>query len=316
MEDIAQIEYDIEAEAAWFESVEARPPLDESRARPEVENILLSCEDCMETMANLPDGLLHAVVTDPPYGMNLGGAKWDASIPSTAVWREVLRVMKPGGMLIAASHARTYHQLGTILELAGFEVIDMIHWTYDRSFPAGRTVGGEWHTVMKRAHEPWAVARAPLGVVEYPGKKKVRTRKRGLQEVFDAHGTGAFRVRGNGQGKGWATNSIAASKPSASERALGLDPAVVRGDGNFVKAQANPHMTVKPIGLMRRLVRLVASPGDWVMDPFMGSGTTGVACMAEGMNFVGAEMDPTFAAIAQDRIEYAYQAPDLVPPAV
>ena len=76
----------------------------------------------------------------------------------------------------------------------------------------------------------------------------------------------------------------------------------------------NNHPTLKPIGLMRRLVRLVAEPGDIILDPFAGSGTTGIACMAEGVNFVGFELDPQYFDMMQNRVGWAFNNPEEVPP--
>jgi len=71
------------------------------------------------------------------------------------------------------------------------------------------------------------------------------------------------------------------------------------------------HMTEKPVSLMRELVWLFSFPSDCVLDPFMGSGTTGVACAKLGRKFIGIEIEPKYFAIACRRIEAAYKQPDL-----
>lgn len=287
-----------------------------SNARHNV-GIFLYPTDCMQMLAGTDTASVDAVVTDPPYGMDIAGKKWDASVPSVKIWREVLRVLKPGGLMIAASHARTYHQLATVVELAGFEIVDMLFWTYSQSFPAGKNLGDEWQSLLKRAHEPWVVARAPLAVVDVPGKRPGKTKKKalGIQGTHDLHGTAGFRVVGNGQdGMKWASNAIKSKKPDAKERGLGLNPSAIQaGTGKMSADQPNAHPTVKPISLMRRIVRLVAEPGDIVMDPFAGSGTTGMACMSEGISFVGAEMDLASFDVFQQRVEFAWHNPDKVP---
>ena len=68
------------------------------------------------------------------------------------------------------------------------------------------------------------------------------------------------------------------------------------------RGRGNNHATVKPIDLMRYLVRLVTPPGGIVLDPFCGSGTTGIACVAEGFDFIGCELSPEYAEIARRRI--------------
>lgn len=289
-----------------------------SKGNPDV-GIFLYPTDCMDMLANTDTASIDAVVTDPPYGMDIAGKKWDASVPGVKVWREVLRVLKPGGIMVAASHARTYHQLATVVELAGFEIIDMLFWTYSQSFPAGKNLGDDIQTLLKRAHEPWVVARAPLATVQVPGKRpgKTKTKKLGLQATHDLHGTAGFHVVGNGQdGLKWASNAIKAKKPDRSERSLGLNPQAIQpGTSTLTGDQPNPHPTVKPISLLRRIVRLVAGPGDIVLDPFAGSGTTGMACMSEGISFLGAEMDPASFDLFQQRVEFAWHNPDKLPPA-
>jgi site-specific DNA-methyltransferase (adenine-specific) len=289
-----------------------------SKGNPDV-GIFLYPTDCMEMLAATDTATIDAVVTDPPYGIKIAGKKWDDRVPGVPVWREVLRVLRPGGMLIAASHAKTYHQLATVVELAGFEIVDMLFWTYSQSFPAGKNLGDEWQSLLKRAHEPWVVARAPLAVLDVPGKRPGKTKKKklGIQETHDLHGTAGFRVVGNGQeGMKWASNAIKAKKPDDAERSLGLDPnAIQAGTGKMSADQPNAHPTVKPISLMRRIVRLVAEPGDIVMDPFAGSGTTGMACMSEGISFLGSEMDLASFDIFQQRVEFAWHNPDKLPDA-
>lgn len=293
---------------------------DPATMHPGTSYVSIGFGDCMTGMRDIPEGSVHAVVTDPPYGMGIDGKKWDAEVPGAALWKEVLRTLKPGGIAIAASHARTYHRLATAMEDAGFEIIDMFSWQYSKAFPAGKKLDDNgWRSLLRRSHEPWVVARKPLPVVETLTKTGRKSKKKlGIQATFDLHGTAGFWVNGNGlDGKKWAANSVLVEKPLRAERDLGLDAGDVkegttrRGKsksiGGGVAAQANNHSTVKPIALMRRLVRLVAGDGDLVMDPFSGSGTTGMACMAEGMNFIGFEMDHGSYDLLQQRVEHAHR---------
>jgi site-specific DNA-methyltransferase (adenine-specific) len=77
-----------------------------------------------------------------------------------------------------------------------------------------------------------------------------------------------------------------------------------KGHGNSIRHLKNFHPTVKPVALMRYLVRLVTPPNGIVLDPFNGSGTTGVACKLEGINYVGLELDAEYCKIAQARIDF------------
>jgi DNA modification methylase len=91
--------------------------------------------DCLEVMAMLPDNSVDSIVTDPPYGLSFMGKKWDYDVPSEAIWREALRVLKPGGHLLAFAGTRTQHRMAVRIEDAGFEIRDMIAWVYGSGFP-------------------------------------------------------------------------------------------------------------------------------------------------------------------------------------
>lgn len=161
--------------------------------------------DCAEVMKTLPDCSVDAIVTDPPYGLTQGkkggsgeasvnlntpqgrarvttgfmGMKWDADVPPVEVWIECLRVLKPGGYLLAFAGTRTQHRMCTRIEDAGFEIRDMIAWLYGSGFP--KSHNGEWGgTALKPALEPITVARKPLaGTVESNWRE---------------HGTGALNI--------------------------------------------------------------------------------------------------------------------------
>ena len=91
--------------------------------------------DCLELMRAMPDNSVDAVVTDPPYGLSFMGKKWDYDVPSPEVWAEALRVLKPGGHLLAFAGTRTQHRMAVRIEDAGFEIRDMIAWVYGSGFP-------------------------------------------------------------------------------------------------------------------------------------------------------------------------------------
>jgi DNA modification methylase len=91
--------------------------------------------DCLEVLKTLPDNSVDSIVTDPPYGLSFMGKKWDYDVPSEDVWRECLRVLKPGGHLLAFAGTRTQHRMAVRIEDAGFEIRDMIAWVYGSGFP-------------------------------------------------------------------------------------------------------------------------------------------------------------------------------------
>ena len=91
--------------------------------------------DCLDVLKTLADCSVDAIVTDPPYGLSFMGKRWDYDVPTEAVWVECLRVLKPGGHLLAFAGTRTQHRMAVRIEDAGFEIRDMIAWVYGSGFP-------------------------------------------------------------------------------------------------------------------------------------------------------------------------------------
>lgn len=269
-----------------------------------------------------------SVVTDPPYGLSFMGKRWDYDVPSVEVWAECLRVLKPGGHLLAFAGTRTQHRMAVRIEDAGFEIRDMIAWVYGSGFP--KSHNGPWGgTALKPAMEPITVARKPLdGTV--------------AANVL-AHGTGALNVDGCRVGTSKRVPGSLSRTPNAvygpglgghaqdgteggHDPNLGRWPANLIHDGSeepvallgaaarfFYCAKAskrdrgdgNHHPTVKPTDLMRYLCRLVTPPGGVVLDPFAGSGSTGKAAVLEGFRFVGIEREAEYVDIARARMAVA-----------
>ena len=418
--------------------------------------------DCIEAMKAMPDNSVDSIVTDPPYELGFMGKSWDASgiAFNVDVWREALRVIKPGGHLIAFSGSRTYHRMAVAIEDAGFEIRDQIMWVYGSGFPKSHNIakaiqkadgvepvgfkenenaafygtgsGGQynptprqlfmpptegvaaewdgWGTALKPAHEPMVLARkALIGTVannvlthgtgglnidgsrvssgdSFEGMKgfasmKLNARRNGeteeewkircesgpeqqeslrkLQELgrwpanfihdgsdevvalFPDTKSGFLnqasvkaddRIYGGGFGNGktnprtFEANSGSAArffycaKASKRDRNEGLDGFEAKRDHDGRKdggvggdnprnrtnnAKLNHHPTVKPTTLMQYLVRLVTPPNGTVLDPFMGSGSTGKACAYEGFDFIGIDQSAEYVAIAQARIDFA-----------
>lgn len=385
------------------------PALTKFGDRVELGRHRLVCGDCVEVLKSFPDDSFDAVVCDPPYGIGFMGKQWDCEVPGEEWARECLRVLKPGGHLIAFAATRTVHRLGVALEDAGFEIRDMIAWVQWQGFPkslniskafdksagaereiigkSGRHGGGKltgasfqvspvvpnitkpstdeaqkwhgWGTALKPAFEPAILVRAPF--------------KTSLVENVRTHGTGGLNVDGcrlkagdpawlgpnhdhakewdtpvsmfmgtpGGQMVGgeprqrvdlseyrpngrWPANVYHVPKPSRGEREAGCEDlksitgaqAVNRKPGsagmNSPRAGAgatsqtvkNFHPTVKPVGLMRWLVRLVTPPEGVVLDTFAGSGTTLVAAELEGIKAVGIEREPEYCDIVRARVSH------------
>jgi site-specific DNA-methyltransferase (adenine-specific) len=438
--------------------------------------------DCLEVLATMADNSVDAVVTDPPYGLSqhkqadivkaltawingeqythnkkgFMGKTWDSFVPGPEVWKEVYRVLKPGGHALVFASTRTQDLMAIALRLAGFEYRDTIMYCFGSGFPHSTNVSKmiykamevgyhekdsalpatpeaqQWAgfgTALKPSFEPVIVARKLLsektvaanvlahgtGAINIDGcrvdtqDRLGRTRK-GVNNLFSGLGPqdggsppqkrwpanvihdGSDEVielfpnsgKGNGgkpynyKGKEYNnkdTSMFNGDKPNApsnfndsgsaaryfkacpdddledreirrlfycakaskrdrneglevfggspvesvehgiqqititsakTESAIGVEPAVLRTQLKIsVNARRNNHVTVKPTALMRYLCRLVTPPGGIVLDPFMGSGSTGKAAMLEGFQFIGIEREDEYVKIAQARIEYA-----------
>ena len=99
--------------------------------------------DCLEVMKGLADNSVDSIVTDPPYELGFMGKSWDNTgiANNVDMWRECLRVLKPGGYLLSFSATRTYHRMASAIEDAGFEIRDMIEWVYSTGFPKSLNIG-------------------------------------------------------------------------------------------------------------------------------------------------------------------------------
>ena len=98
--------------------------------------------DCLAEMEWMANESIDSIVTDPPYGLNFMNKHWDYEVPSIDVWRECLRVLRPGGHLLSFFGTRTYHRGVVQIEDAGFEIRDQIGWTYGSGFP--KSHNGPW----------------------------------------------------------------------------------------------------------------------------------------------------------------------------
>jgi DNA modification methylase len=265
--------------------------------------------DCLEKLASIQCACVDAIITDPPYGLSFMGKKWDYEVPSVDIWKECLRVLKPGGHLLSFSSAKTYHRMACNVEDAGFEIRDQIMWVYGSGFPKSTNQ-------LKPSHEPIVMARK--------GGKKQELR---IDECRIGNEK-RFNLAAGNHKNGNAYNMSKTGMPENVEgrECIGRWPANLIHDGNiniesfnrfFYCAKAsnsdrgkgNNHPTVKPIDLMRYLIRLVCPVGSVVLDPFMGSGTTGKAALEEGMEFIGIEQSAEYMDISKKRLtNVAYQA--------
>ena len=141
--------------------------------------------NCLDILRTMPDASVDAVVTDPPYGLSFMGKKWDYDVPSVEIWEQCLRVLKPGGYLLAFAGTRTQHRMAVRIEDAGFEIRDMIAWMYGSGFPKSHNLQNDrqgWGTALKPAMEPITMARKPF--------------KGTVADNVQAYGTGAINIDG------------------------------------------------------------------------------------------------------------------------
>jgi len=304
--------------------------------------------DCVEVLQAMPDGSFDAVITDPPYAISYDGNDWDRYGPTayqqfcTQWGGEALRVLKPGGHLLSFGATRTYHRLTSGLEDAGFDIRDSIHWLYGSGMPKGKNLTGQWAgwgTCLKPAHEPIVVARRPfdgsltdnvatngtgainIDATRVPHEDAAKPDRWPPNVVLSPTDDGdcpveELEAQHTGASRFYPTFNYCA-KPSTVERNVGLDhlPRVAKVQpvtGRTSAPMANTHPTVKPLALMRWLVRLVNPPGGMVLDPFAGSGTTLVATMLEGGYAVGIEMTNDYLPFIEGRMAWASGDSELV----
>ena len=392
-----------------------------------------------QILPTLAENSIDSIVCDPPYELGFMGKSWDSTGIANDVdlWKEVLRVLKPGGHLLAFSGSRTYHRMAVAIEDAGFEIRDQIMWVYGSGFPKSHNIkkainkidgvefiekpasgvgfmnakgaGGYnitinqleqigdsterakqwqgWGTALKPAHEPIVLARKPFtgtvanNVLSYGtgginidssrvGNEIISTHNapkgtfaggepdRGsdtstyenhngrwpanfihdgsdeVVELFpsskapkpyvgkDYDETSMFGIGGVNHNNEYGDSGSAArffycAKAGKRDRNEGLDgfndKEIHRfgagiGEGktpNAPSIEKNHHPTVKPTDLMQYLCRLITPPGGTILDPFLGSGSTGKAAMYEGFKFVGIELTDEYLPIAKARIEFA-----------
>ena len=236
--------------------------------------------NCEEQFKNIKDETVDAIITDPPYGILFMNNKWDYNVPSIKLWKESLRVLKKGGYLLSFSSPKTYHRLVCNVEDAGFEIRDQILWIYGEGMPKSKSL-------LKPAHEPIVMAIKPGELHELNiDKSRIGTEKRINRKT--STNKNCFRQ---------------IPKNNIDRECIGRYPANLLHDGNTGIEQFNTHPTVKPIKLMEYLIRLVCPVGSLILDPFMGSGSTGKAALQQGMDFIGIEQNAEYIKIAKKRLD-------------
>jgi site-specific DNA-methyltransferase (adenine-specific) len=290
--------------------------------------------DALAVLAKLPENSLDAIVTDPPYGIGFAGETWDSFGTNseafqrwTREWaQQAARALKPGGHLACFGATRTFHRLVVGIEDAGFQTRDTLMWLYSQGFPKSRRLPHGQATTLKPSYEPILLARTPLD-----GNTAANLEKWGTGALnIEAAGIGAERfwpanvalshspdcpAEMIDAGSSGPSRLFYCAKASRAEREAGCEElprrpvALYSGKRTSPRMVGNLHPTIKPASLMRWLLRLATPPGGTVLDPFTGSGSTGIAAILEGRQFLGIEREAQYVDIACARLTHHAHLP-------
>lgn len=293
--------------------------------------------DCLKELKKLKNKSIDLVLTDPPYFIDRLDNNWNSekvtndsnshikNLPKGMKFSKeqvkslydfylelsqiLIDKLKPGGYFLSFSSPRLYHSIAMACEIAGFEIRDMINWTYTQSMPKGMSVNhiidkmkmsesdknklkkeyeGFKTPMIKSCFEPICVAMKPIGNLTFiQNELQFKT---GLLDFNQKVGINNDKVPANiittEEFNEIYDKNFMISKPSKKE-----------------KGKNNTHITVKPIGLMEHLIKLFSKEKALVVDPFLGSGTTAIACKNTNRKCIGIELNKEYYEICLNRIK-------------
>ena len=295
-------------------------------------------DDCIEYLKTFESNSIDCVITDPPYFIDKLDHKWSVDeinsdkknshikhLPKGMKFdkKQVKQLydyylelsellfdkLKPGGYFLSFSSPRLYHAIAMACDIAGFEIRDMINWTYTQTMPKGMSVTHIINKMdisqeeksslveeykdfktpqIKSCFEPICVAMKPIGKLTFI--KNELNFKTGLIDFSQKVGIDGDRVPANiitteEYNETYDKNFLIA-KPNKKE-----------------KGEHNSHITVKPIQLIEHLIKIFSKKNSLVVDPFLGSGTTAIACKNTHRNCIGIEINPEYYEISRTRCE-------------
>lgn len=170
--------------------------------------------DCLEKLKELPENSVDSVVCDPPYELGFMGKSWDNTgiANNPLMWAECLRVLKPGGHLLAFSGTRTYHRMAVAIEDAGFEVRDMIEWVYGSGFPKSLNIG-------KAVDKLQGNEREVVGKAKYADRRKDSIGVAVGDNTYGTYGPPPQKeTKGTSEYEGWGTALKPAHEPICMAR--------------------------------------------------------------------------------------------------
>ena len=230
--------------------------------------------DCLELMADIPDGSVDMVLTDPPYGTT--ACKWDSVIPLEPMWDHLKRVIKPNGAIVmTASQPFTSVLVSSNIKMFKYE------WIWEKD--GGSNFATVKYQPMKE-HENILVFCMGKTVYNQIKQERIGSRKGKKTTTIDSGRSNS--VYGTQKG-GKRLNVSELRCPRSIQR---------------FSRERGKHPTQKPVALMEYLIKTYTNESETVLDFTMGSGTTGVACKNLSRDFIGIELDENYYQIAVDRI--------------
>lgn len=240
--------------------------------------------DFFDSITSIPEESVQLIFSDPPYFLSSGGmsvqsgrqasvnkGKWDVipagltSLEFHRNWiREVRRVLHPDGAIVVSGTYHSIYETGVALSEAGFRILNEIVWFKPNGAPnlSGRRLAASHETLI------WA-SKSPKSRFTF-----------NYQEL---------------RGGDFPGDKL--KNPNKQMRSVWSIPTTPRSEKQF-----GHHPTQKPLALLDRVVMAFSREGDLVLDPFMGSGTTGVSCQTNGRNFIGIERDEAYFKLANLRL--------------
>ena len=274
--------------------------------------------DCLQELSALRAESVHFVATDPPYFLDGMDGDWDKSklqkrvkpgviggLPAGMkfdkaqakrlrefmfdVAEKLHRVLKPGGFAAVFCQARLSYAVGAAFDDAGFEIRDMLAWKYEGQAKAF----SQEHFVRKMKI---SAAKKEKIMREIAGKKTPQLKPQFEPIIL------AQKPRDGTFINNWLLHQTGLISPAQSIMGNGF-PGTILEAPKPKKGSELGHMTVKPVEVMRQLIRLFSIEGQTVLDPFMGSGTTAVAALRDRRKFVGFEIDADYIKVAKQRVK-------------
>lgn len=294
--------------------------------------------ECIEMMQKIPDSSIDMVCTDPPYFLDGLGNDWNkqmldnkgssaivGNLPKgmrfdrnqskkfnefySKVSSEVYRILKPGGAFISFSSPRLYHSMAMAIEDAGFEIRDMLGWIYTQSqvkafsqnhiIENDKKMDPEQKQALKDACNNWKTPQLKPAIE--PMCLAVKPIEGRYIDNFQKYGTGLMNTSEETKtGEGFFPSNIITTDniEESMDRVF-----LVSKPNKKEKGEYNTHLSVKPVSLIAHLLKLFSKEGAIILDPFMGSGTTAVACIQSKRKYIGFDINTEYIKITEKRIE-------------